>query len=76
MLDYHGLTGQPAGTVREVAARHGVSTVTATNHVRTVRTGGARFPLNPALITAATRGSGPADDQPQPGPYCPNPRAA
>ena len=62
VLDYHGLTGQPAGTLRGIATRHGVSTVTVSTHVRAVRAAGARLPIPPAVITAATRRSAPSDD--------------
>ena len=37
VLDYHGLADRAAGTLAEVAARHGVTTRTVSLHVKAVR---------------------------------------
>jgi len=62
VLDYHGLDGQPAARLAEVAARQHVTSRTVSNHVAAVRAAGARLPLTDEVITAVTRGSIPGDD--------------
>ena len=62
VLDYHGLADRAAGTLAEVAARHGVTTRTVSLHVKAVRAAGATLPLTPAVIAEATRRSTPAED--------------
>ena len=62
VLDYHGLGGAAAGTIAEVAARHGVTTRTVSLHVQAIRAEGSTLPLTPAVITEATRRSTPAED--------------
>ena len=57
VLDFHGADGRPAGTRADIAARHGVSNGTVFNHARVVREAGARLPLRPETVTAATRPS-------------------
>ena len=47
VLDYHGLADRAAGTLAEVAARHGVTTRTVSLHVKAVRAAGATLPLSP-----------------------------
>ena len=47
VLDYHGLADRAAGTLAEVAARHGVTTRTVSLHVKAVRAAGATLPLTP-----------------------------
>ena len=62
VLDYHGLLEHPAAELVEIAGRHRVTTRTVSNNVAAVRAAGARQPLSPALITAATRPSTPGED--------------
>lgn len=62
VLDYHGLAGQVAGTLAEVAARHGVSTTTVSLRMKAVRTAGSKLPLTPVLIAEVTRRSTPTED--------------
>ena len=62
VLDYHGLDGQPAGRLAEVAARRHVTSRTVSNRVAAVRAAGARLPLTDELIGQVTRASTPGDD--------------
>ena len=62
VLDYHGAAGHTAGTLAEVAARHGVTTRTVSNHVRAVRSAGETLPLSTDLVAAATRRSRAGED--------------
>lgn len=62
VLDYHGADGHTAGTLTEVAARHGVSTRTVSNHVRAVRSAGETLPLQAELAAAVIRSSRAGED--------------
>jgi len=62
VLDYHGLDGQPAGRLAEIAARQHVTSRTVSNRVAAVRAAGARLPLTDELIGQVTRASTPGDD--------------
>ena len=62
VLDYHGLADRAAGTLADVAARHGVTTRTVSLQVKAVRAAGATLPLTPAVTAEATRRSTPAED--------------
>ena len=62
VLDYHGLDGQPAGRLAEIAARQHVTSRTVSNRVAAVRAAGARLPLTDEVITEVTRASTPGDD--------------
>src|SRR6476659_8533412 len=62
VLDYHGLADRAAGTLAEVAARHGVTTRTVSLHIKAVRAVGSKLPLTPTVIAEATRRSTAAED--------------
>jgi len=62
VLDYHGLADRAAGTLAEIAARHGVTTRTVSLHVKAVRSVGSKLPLTPTVIAEATRRSTAAED--------------
>ena len=62
LLDYHGVGGEPAGTVAQVAARHAVSGRTLSNWVAALRAAGSRLPLSAELITQMTRRSAEGED--------------
>ena len=62
LMDYHGVGGEPAGTVAQVAARHAVSGRTLSNWVAALRAAGSRLPLSAELITQMTRRSAEGED--------------
>jgi hypothetical protein len=62
LLDYHGVGGEPAGTVAQVAARHAVSGRTLSYWVAALRAAGSRLPLSAELITQMTRRSAEGED--------------
>ena len=62
VLDYHGLTGIPAGTPEDTAQRCGTTVRTLAWNTGKVRAAGAAFPLDPSVVTAAMRRSGDHDD--------------
>jgi len=62
VLDYHGLAGQPTGTLAAVAARNHVTPPTVLTHVRRVRAASTGFTLSAELIDEVTRPSLPGED--------------
>ena len=59
VLDYHGLTGQPAVTPHETAKRCGITVGMLTVRAKKVRAAGAAAPLRPDVVTAAIAGQHP-----------------
>ena len=62
VLDYHGLAGQPAGTLAAVATRNKVTPPTVSTYVRHVRAAAAGLTLPADLIQEAIRSSLPGED--------------
>ena len=62
VLDYHGLAGQPTGTLAAVAARNHVTPPTVSKHVHQVRVAATGITLPAELIEEVTRPSLPGED--------------
>lgn len=62
MLDYHGLTGRPAGTKLTVARLYGITPPTLTRWSRTLAQAGSRLPLTPELAAEIARRTRPGED--------------
>jgi hypothetical protein len=62
VLDYHGLAGEPAGTLAAVAARHHRTPPTVSAYVRRVRDAATGLTLPADLTREATRSSRPGED--------------
>ena len=62
VLDWAGLTGQPAGTLTEVARRYGVTSRAVGQRVQRVGRAGAALPLHPRVQRELTRPARNGDD--------------
>jgi hypothetical protein len=62
MLEYHGLSGDPAGSREDIATRYRVSSHTISAWSATLRVAGRRQPLTVELAADMTRRSTPTED--------------
>lgn len=62
VLDYHGLAGDPAGTLNALAARRGVTARTVSLHVARVRAAATGLALTADVVDQASRPSLPGED--------------
>src|SRR3954468_12046267 len=62
VLDYHGLSTEPAARAADIARRHQVTARTVSNNVAAVAAAGARQPLSRLIVSEAERASTAQDD--------------